>query len=69
MSPVLHNTVQESDTIQESSPVPPTSTASTEAQSVCPGGTCQTGVCSPCLFIWGGLAVWMIINALWERFQ
>lgn len=69
MSPELHNTAQESDTIQESGPVQPASTASTDTQAVCPGGTCPTGICSPCLFIWGGLAVWVIVNALWERFQ
>lgn len=69
MSTQLHNTVPDAEMLQNSGPVPPTRTASTETRSVCSEGTCQTGICSPCLFIWGGLAVWLIINALWERFQ
>ncbi len=56
MSTRLHNTVPEFGTV-------PTTTG-----SACEQGTCRTGICSPCLIVWGLVIVWLIANALWERF-
>jgi hypothetical protein len=57
MSTERHNTVPDSRTL-------PTTTG-----SACERGTCRTGICSPCLVVWGLVIVWLIANALWERFQ
>ncbi len=57
MSTEFHNTVPDSNIV-------PTTTGST-----CEQGTCRTGICSPCLIVWGLVIVWLIANALWERFQ
>lgn len=57
MSTEFHNTVPDSNI------VPPTT------GSTCEQGTCRTGLCSPCLIVWGLVIVWLIANALWESFQ
>jgi hypothetical protein len=57
MSTELHNTIPDSSTIP------------TTKGAACEKGTCQTGICSPCLIVWGLVIVWLIANALWERFQ
>jgi len=57
MSAPLNNPVQESGTLP------------TQAASKCEGETCRTGVCSPCLIVWGLVAAALIIKALLERFQ
>lgn len=57
MSTELHNSVQESGSVP------------TQAESKCDGETCRIGLCSPCLIVWGLVAAWLIVNALWERLQ
>jgi hypothetical protein len=57
MSTERHNTVLDS------------STAPATTGSTCEQGTCRTGLCSPCLIIWGLVIVWLIANTLRERFQ
>jgi hypothetical protein len=57
MSTERHNTVPDSRTV-------PTITG-----SACEQGACRTGICSPCLVVWGLVIVWLIATALWERFQ
>ena len=44
------------------------STVATTTGSTCEQGTCRTGICSPCLIVWGLAIVWLIASALWERF-
>lgn len=48
---------------QESGPAP------TQAGSKCDGAACRTGICSPCLVVWGLAALWLVVNALLETFQ
>ncbi len=43
--------------------------AKTRASSECDCDSCQTGICPPCLLVWGLVAVGLIINALLEMFQ
>jgi len=31
--------------------------------------TCRIGLCSPCLVVWGMVALWIVINALLGIFQ
>ncbi len=57
MSTQLHNPGQ------ESGPVP------TQAGSKCDGEACRIGFCSPCLVVWGLVALWLVINALLETFS
>lgn len=57
MSTEFHNTVLDSSTAQKITGL------------TCEQGTCRTGLCSPCLIVWGLVIVWLIANALWERFQ
>jgi len=47
---------------QESGPVP------TPAGSKCDGEACRTGICSPCLMVWGLVALWFVINTLLGAF-
>lgn len=48
---------------QESGP------ATTQAGSTCDAKTCRTGICSPCVVVWGLAAIWLVINALLGIFQ
>ena len=48
---------------QESGPVP------TQDSSKCDGETCRTGICSPCVVVWGLVALWLVINSLLVIFQ
>ncbi len=41
----------------------------TRTAADCESGSCKTGICSPCVVIWGVVAVWLLINALWSLFQ
>ncbi len=52
MSTQLHNLDQ------ESGPVP------TQPGLTCDAKTCRTGICSPCVVVWGLVALWLVINAL-----
>ena len=47
---------------QESGPAP------AKAGSKCDSETCRTGLCSPCLVVWGLVAAWLVIYALLETF-
>lgn len=40
-----------------------------ESGANCEGGTCSTGMCSPCLFIGGGIAVFLLAQALVAAFR
>lgn len=57
MSTQLHNPDQ------ESGPVP------TQSGSTCDAKTCRTGICSPCVLVWGLVALWLVFNALLGIFQ
>lgn len=57
MSTHLHNSGH------ESGPVP------THVGSQCDREVCRTGLCSPCLVIWGLLALWLVFNSLQGVFQ
>lgn len=57
MSTEPNNTVLDSGTAQK------------VTGATCEQGTCRSGVCSPCLIVRGLVIVWLIANALWERFQ
>lgn len=57
MSTQLHNVDQ------ESGPVP------TQAGPTCDAKTCRTGICSPCIVVWGLVALLLVIIALKEAFQ
>jgi hypothetical protein len=41
----------------------------TRATSRCERGSCRVGLCSPCILVWGAIAVWLIINAVWGALQ
>jgi hypothetical protein len=43
--------------------------ADTRATSICERGSCKVGFCSPCVLVWGVIAVWLLINALWGALQ
>lgn len=57
MSTQLHNLDQ------ESGPVP------IQAGSKCDDNACRTGICPPCLVVWGLVALWFVIKVLLEAFQ
>ena len=62
MSTQLNNPAQQSGSVLAQA-VPK------QGGSTCEGETCRTGICSPCLIVWGVAAAWLIINALLETFQ
>ena len=43
--------------------------ADAPATSRCERGSCKVGFCSPCILIWGAIAAWLIINAVWGALQ
>ena len=48
---------------RESGPVP------NQGGSKCDGEACRTGICSPCLVVWGLVALWLVVKALLGTIQ
>ncbi|QDV31852.1 hypothetical protein Spb1_37980 [Planctopirus ephydatiae] len=49
--------------------VPDSSTVPTATGAACDERGCRTGICSPCVIVWGLVVVWLIASALWETLQ
>lgn len=44
-------------------------TAKEHQPTTCDSNTCSTGVCSPCIIVWGLVALYLIVTALLEYFR
>lgn len=44
-------------------------TADVQEPEACRTNTCSTGVCSPCVVIWGLVALYLLVTTLLDYFQ
>jgi|GEM_PF-2311023 len=50
-------------------PIGETDRERAQAERNCSGATCTTGLCSPCLIVWGLVVLLVVINLLLETFR
>lgn len=48
----------------DSTPNVPQETTNDGTAETCTTNSCGTGLCSPCLLIWGGLAIYVLVTTL-----